>query len=251
MAERPARRVAHWWRTIRSHRLALIPRPPGPHVRSEVIGSDDPAPVDYHIWYYGTGVWKSTSWLGVRAFKSVSDMWNYQEIIVDLRPRLVVEFGTKYGGSALFFASVLDELGGDYRILTVDTVAGSIDDRAVRHPHIEVMTESSTAPATARRIAELKDSHPGPVFAILDSDHSADHVAAELALITPLLEAGDYLVVEDSNINGHPVLPEYGPGPFEAIERFLAANPDSYRRDDAREAKFGFTFAPGGFLIRR
>jgi len=236
---------------MRSHRLVLVPKPPGPHVRAEVIGSDDPAPTDYHVWYYGAGVWKSTSWLGVRTLKSVSDMWNYQEILTELKPRLVVEFGTAYGGSALFFASVLDGLGHDYRVLTVDTLRSRIDGQAIDHPNIEVLTASSTGPETATRLAELKELFPGPLFGILDSDHSARHVRAELDLITPLLKPHDYLVVEDSNLNGHPVMPDYGPGPFEAVEAFLADHPTAYRHDPAREAKFGFSFAPGGFLIRQ
>jgi cephalosporin hydroxylase len=236
---------------MRSHRVVLLPKPPGPHVRAEVIGGDDPAPTDYHIWYYGAGVWKSTSWLGVRTLKSVSDMWNYQEILTDLRPRLVIEFGTAYGGSALFFTSVLDGLGVDYQILTVDILRGRIDYQALDHPRIEVLTASSTSPEVAARITELKGLYPGPIFAILDSDHSASHVAGELAAITPLLAPHDYLVVEDSNVNGHPVLPDYGPGPFEAIEEFLAEHPGAYRQDESREAKFGFTFAPGGFLVRQ
>jgi cephalosporin hydroxylase len=251
LTDRIGQRFAHWWTTVRTHRLVMIPRPPGPHVRAEVIGGDDPAPTDYHVWYYGAGVWKSTSWLGVRTLKSVSDMWNYQEIITALRPRLLVEFGTAYGGSALFFAGVLDGLELDYRVLTVDTLRARIDPRAIAHPRIEVMTASSTDPATAARITELKAAFPGPVFAILDSDHSAAHVGAELELITPLLDSGDYLVVEDSNLNGHPVMPGYGPGPFEAVEAYLDAHPGSYRRDEGREAKFGFTFAPGGFLVRK
>lgn len=215
------------------------------------MGSDDPAPTDYHVWYYGAGVWKSTSWLGVRTLKSVSDMWNYQEILAELRPTLLVEFGTAYGGSALFFASVLEGLGRPYRVLTVDTLRSRIDQQTLDHPHIEIDTASSTDPAVAARIAELKDLFPGPVFAILDSDHSAAHVRAELDLITPLLAPGDYLVVEDSNLNGHPVMPDYGPGPFEAVAGFLADHPTAYRLDAAREAKFGFSFAPGGFLIRQ
>ena len=244
-------RDRHWWGTVRSHRLVLVPKPPGTHVRAEVIGSDDPAPTDYHVWYYGAGVWKSTSWLGVRTLKSVSDMWNYQEILAELQPTLLVEFGTAYGGSALFFASVLEGLGHPYRVLTVDTLRSRIDQQALDHPHIEVSTASSTDPATAARIAELKDRFPGPVFAILDSDHSAAHVGAELDLITPLLAPGDYLVVEDSNLNGHPVMPDYGPGPFEAVAGYLADHPGAYLSDTAREAKFGFSFAPGGFLIRQ
>ena len=210
---------------MRSHRLVLVPKPPGPHVRAEVIGSKDPAPTDYHLWYYGAGVWKSTSWLGVRTLKSVSDMWNYQEILAELRPRLVVEFGTAYGGSALFFASVLEGLELDYRVLTVDTLRTRIDDQTIDHPRIEVRTASSTDPGTADRISELKDLFPGPVFAILDSDHSAAHVRAELELITPLLMPGDYLVVEDSNLNGHPVMPDYGPGPFEAVAGLPGRSP--------------------------
>ena len=243
--------MRHWWTTAKSHRLVLVPRPPGEHIRAEVIGSNDPAPTDYHIWYYGSSVWKTTSWLGVRTFKSVSDMWNYQEILSERRPRLVVEFGTKYGGSALFFASVLDGLGLDYRILSVDTVGGVIDDHARRHSRIELLTGSSTSTETEARIRDLRQRFSGSVFAILDSDHSADHVEAELTMLTPLLEPGDYVIVEDSNLNGHPVMPDYGPGPYEAVERYLAAYPDRYVRDEAREQKFGFTFAPGGFLIRQ
>jgi cephalosporin hydroxylase len=130
-------------------------------------------------------------------------------------------------------------------------MAAPIDERARQHPRIELLTGSSVSDATRRRIHEVRDEFPGPVFAILDSDHAADHVEAELALLTPLLVSGDYVVVEDSNLNGHPVMPDYGPGPYEAVERYLAAHPGSYDRDEIRERKFGFTFAPGGFLIRR
>lgn len=210
----------------------------------------EPVTTGYHRWYYDTGVWEHTTWLGIRALKSVSDMWNYQEIIAELRPSLVVEFGTANGGAALFFAGVLAGLGGPRRVFTVDIDASNIDDGVLSHPAIEVFTSSSTEPAGAERIRELRSELPGPVFAILDSDHSRDHVYAELELLTPLLATGDYLVVEDANINGHPVLPGWGPGPFEAAADFLAAHPGSYRHDREREAKFGFTFATSGFLVR-
>ena len=75
-------------------------------------------------------------------------------------------------------------------------------------------------------------------------------VYAELESFTPALKPGDYLIVEDSNVNGHPVLPDWGPGPWEALEDYLEARPGVYRRDVDREEKFGWTFAPGGFLIR-
>ena len=73
---------------------------------------------------------------------------------------------------------------------------------------------------------------------------------AEMKLLRPLLSAGDYLLVEDSTVNGHPVLPGWGPGPYEAIEAYEREFPNDYTHDVDRENKFGFTFAPNGFLIR-
>jgi len=72
----------------------------------------------------------------------------------------------------------------------------------------------------------------------------------EMKLLRHVLARGDYLVVEDTNINGHPVLPGWGPGSYEAIEAYEHEFPDDYTHDVAREQKFGFTFAPRGFLIR-
>ena len=97
---------------------------------------------------------------------------------------------------------------------------------------------------TARRVAGLLPPQRGPLFMILDSDHSKAHVLRELEVLSPLLRRGDYLVVEDSCVNGHPVRPEFGPGPMEAIEEFLHAHPGLFLPDVEREAKFGYTAAP-------
>jgi cephalosporin hydroxylase len=72
-----------------------------------------------------------------------------------------------------------------------------------------------------------------------------------MKLLRPVLVSGDYMIVEDSSINGHPILPSFGPGPFEAVDEYFLQYPEDYRYDTAREAKFGFTFATRGFLIRR
>jgi cephalosporin hydroxylase len=77
-----------------------------------------------------------------------------------------------------------------------------------------------------------------------------DHVLAEMKLLRPLLSTGDYVIVEDSMLNGHPVLPMFGPGPYEAIEAYEREFPDDYTYDTEREEKFGWTQAPYGFLIR-
>jgi BMFP domain-containing protein YqiC len=85
-----------------------------------------------------------------------------------------------------------------------------------------------------------------PVLVILDSDHRKEHVEQELEIYATLIGPGDYIVVEDTNINGHPVLPKYGPGPHEAVEAFLDRHRE-FRRDRSRE-KFLLTFNPGGYL---
>ena len=205
---------------------------------------------EYHKWYYNTSVWKKTTWMGVDCWKSVADMWNYQEILFDLKPSLIVEFGTAHGGSALFFANMMRQIGEPFKVLSVDATHGLLEPAARRDPDISFVESRSTVPAVAEHIRRLNTEFPGKIFAILDSDHSMNHVLAEMKLLRPLLSAGDYLIVEDSMLNGHPNLPGWGPGPYEAIEAYEHEFPNDYTHDVARENKFGWTFAPNGFLIR-
>lgn len=210
----------------------------------------DDAPIAYHHWYYDRLTWRATAWLGVPVLKSVCDMWNYQEILTWMRPSLIVEFGTASGGSALFFATVMEKLREDYLVFTVDIDRGRVNEKVLAHERIEIFTASSTDEAVRCRISELRVMHPGPIFSVLDSDHSEAHVFAELELLQTVLVAGDYVVVEDTNLNGHPILPNYGPGPYEAVQRFLSTHPGQFWHDRVREAKFGFSFATNGFLVK-
>ena len=209
------------------------------------------APTRYEIWHYNSHLWADMTWMGVTTLKSASDMWNYQEILFALKPSLVVEFGTRFGGSALYFAAVMRQIGQRFKLLTVDIDADTVSAQTRQDPDVEVMTMSSTDPRVAERIAALRLEYPGPVFAILDSDHAKAHVLGEMKLLRPVLVKGDYMIVEDSNVNGHPVYPSHGPGPYEAIDDYFREFPDDYARDVKREKKFGFTWAPNGFLVRR
>ena len=215
-------------------------------------------PEFYHRWYYHWDVWRHVSFMGVYCAKNVSDLWNYQEIIWDLKPGLIVELGTYAGGSALYFAWLMRFLWqGIYRsvpyVLTIDCDRSHVDARVLIHPEIKVFDGDSASEETAREIrGHIQYCGPlhRPSFFILDSDHSKDHVLAELEMLRNVTRPGDYVVVEDSNINGHPVLPDFGPGPWEAIGEYEARHPGDYRHDTEREVKFGFTFAPRGYLIR-
>jgi cephalosporin hydroxylase len=199
----------------------------------------------FHRLYYGSPgrTWKNTRWLNVTAYKTPLDLWIYQELIVSLEPELIIETGTAHGGSALFLATVCDAVGAG-EILTID-----IEDRDGRptHDRVTYLTGSSTAPET---LAALRQRALGkaPVLVILDSDHSREHVLAELRCCADFVTPGSYLVVEDTNLNGHPVLPGYGPGPMEAVQDFLRERSD-FRPDEEQE-KFFLSFNPGGFLRR-
>lgn len=198
----------------------------------------------FHQLYYDQRerTWTNTKWLGVNVLKNPFDLWVYQELIYELKPDLVVECGTWTGGSALYFASMCD-LVGCGRVMTID-----LEDRGrPSHPRIEYVTGSTVAPTT---VSAVRAAARGArcVLVVLDSDHSCQHVLEEMRIYADVVTPGSYLVVEDGNINGHPVLPDFGPGPTEAIKQFLRERRD-FAVDESRE-KFFMTFNPRGYLRR-
>jgi cephalosporin hydroxylase len=200
----------------------------------------------FHELYYDgrEQTWGTTFWLGHRALKCPFDLWIYQEILYEVQPELIIETGTYLGGSALFLASICDLLGhGEVVTIDADRREG-----LPRHPRITYLTGSSTSRGVLGRVRE-RAKGKSPVMVILDSDHKQAHVSRELAAYAPLVTPGSYLVVEDTNINGHPVDSRHGPGPAEAVAEFLARN-EVFVRDASRE-KLLLTFNPGGYLKKR
>jgi cephalosporin hydroxylase len=200
----------------------------------------------FHRLFYDSGVetWSNTHWLGVPAQKCAFDLWVYQEILHELRPAAIVECGTAGGGSALFLASICDMLDQG-SVITIDIT--EYPDRP-EHPRITYLSGSSTDAQVFEQVERLVGGR-APVLVILDSNHERDHVLDELRLYGPLVSPGSYLIVEDSNVNGHPVVQAFGPGPSEAIADFLAET-DEFSVDATRE-KFFLTFNPGGYLRKR
>jgi cephalosporin hydroxylase len=201
----------------------------------------------FHELYYGrwlglVGDTINLSWFGHQLLKCPLDLWIYQELLVRTRPDFVVETGTYRGGSALYFAMLFDQLGHG-QVITVDLEA---QPNCPEHPRIKYVRGSSTDPAI---VSEIRQSvGGGRVMVILDSDHHADHVYGELLAYNPLVQVDDYLIVEDTNINGHPAYPNFGPGPMEAIDKFLSEN-DEFVIDQRCE-RFLMTLYPRGYLRR-
>jgi cephalosporin hydroxylase len=184
-----------------------------------------------------------TRWLGAPATKYPADLWTYQEIIAERRPGLIVETGTLHGGSALFLASICDLIDHG-RVISID-----LHERPGLpvHDRVEFVVGSSTDPEIVDNVRREAEAAEG-VLVILDSDHSRDHVLAELRAYAGMVGPGDYLVVEDTNVDGNPVLPDFGPGPTKAIEIFLGEHPE-FEIDASRE-KFLHSANPGGYLRR-
>jgi cephalosporin hydroxylase len=200
----------------------------------------------YSKWAHGSGL--STiqiSWLGYETLKCPLDLWIYQEIVTQQRPDFIVELGTRFGGSALFLASILDLIGSGI-VITVD-VDDTVAHRRPFHHRIIYKSGGTTDPLIVRDI-ESTISPGSRVLLILDSDHSRDHVLTEMRTYAHLVNVGGYMIVEDTNINGHPTYPEYGPGPFEAVETFLAER-DDFAIDHECE-RFLLTMNPNGYLKR-
>jgi cephalosporin hydroxylase len=187
--------------------------------------------------------WRNTYWLGHPILKCPLDLWLYQEILHQVRPDLILETGTAYGGSALFLASMCDLIGTG-RVVSIDAEARP---GLPVHPRVEYVVGSSVSEAVLGRIRAYA-AQASTVMVILDSDHARDHVVAELRAYAPLVTPGSFLIVEDTNLNGHPIAPDHGPGPMEALEQFLPDHPE-FAHDPATD-KFFLTFNPKGFLRR-
>jgi cephalosporin hydroxylase len=200
---------------------------------------------DFHRMYYDSKVFRRTFWRGVETQKCPLDLWIYQEIIHELRPDVIVETGTFSGGSAYYMASLFDILGKG-RVITVDLEP---QPNLPVHPRITYISGlSSTAPEAVGKVKAL--IAPGEVImVILDSDHSRDHVLDEMRIYADMVTPGQYMIVEDTNVNGHPALPEFGPGPMEALDTYLKEN-HAFEIDAGREKLF-MTFNPRGYLIKR
>ncbi len=213
--------------------------------RSILWFSRKPVITLFHLLYYEAAAktWNDTTWLGTYVEKNPMDLQIYQEIIYQTKPDWIIDVGTYKGGSALFFASICD-LMDHGRVITID-----IETRKglPRHKRIDYLLGSSVSPEIIKEIRSVIRPTDN-VLVSLDSNHRKEHVLEELRVYSHLVRVGNYLVLEDTNINGHPVYWEFGPGPMEALDDFLEENKD-FVSDRSRE-KFFLTFNPRGYLRR-
>lgn len=202
--------------------------------------------------FHEAHIWDNLQFLGVPVLKNPLDLWMVQDLIHRIRPDFIVETGTFRGGSALFWAHTLDGMGlRESRVLTVDIADYTL--AAAPQPlwrrYVDFYLGSSTGENVVRRIAERVQGKK--VIVMLDSNHEAAHVLAELKAYAPMVSRGSYLIVEDTHMDGVPTQPGFGPGPFAAATEFLRTGGGrDFERDFAPES-FGASFNPGGWLRRK
>ncbi len=202
--------------------------------------------------FHDLPIWDSLSFHNVRIIKNPLDLWMLQQIAYEVQPDFVIETGTWYGGSALYWAHTLNGMGRESaRVLTVDIQ--DLTQGAATHPlwkkYVEFSLGSSTDPAIVAKYAQRVKGWRTLVN--LDSGHSRQHVLNELRLYAPLVSLGSYIAVEDTHLDGVPTHPEQGPGPMAAVRQFLAeGGGKEFEQDFSREAMV-MTSYPGGWLRRK
>lgn len=203
------------------------------------------------------------SWLGRPIIQYPQDILAMQEIIWDVQPDLIIETGIAHGGSLIFSASMLElnaACGGpaDAFVLGIDIDIrehnrGEIESHPMSR-RIRMIEGSSIDPGVIQQVVAATECKQR-ILVCLDSNHTHDHVLAELEAYAPLTSVGSYCVVFDTVIEDLPTESTsdrpWGPGnnPKVAVEQFLLHN-DNFVPDTGIDQRLLISVAPGGYLRR-
>ncbi len=203
------------------------------------------------------------SWLGRPIIQYPQDIVAMQELIWAIQPDLVIETGIAHGGSLIFTASMLELVaacGGpaDAQVIGIDIDIRSHNRAAIEaHPmsrRIRMIEGSSIAPDVVAKVAETVSAKQR-VLVCLDSNHTHDHVLAELNAYASFVTVGSYCVVFDTVIENLPAEASadrpWGPGDnaMTAAKTFVASHPE-FEVDRQIDNKLLITVAPSGYLKR-
>lgn len=198
------------------------------------------------------------SWLGRPMIQLPMDTIAMQELIWNVQPDLVIETGVAHGGSVVMSASML-QLIGHGEVVGIDIDIRAHNRAAIEnHPmasRIRLIEGSSTDPAVVAQVRQLA-AGKSKVLVFLDSNHTHEHVLAELEAYAPMVSVGSYVVVFDTFVEDLPDDYEWtdrpwgkGNNPRTAVWEWLKSH-DNFVIDKSIEDKLLVTSAPDGFLQR-
>lgn len=213
------------------------------------------------------------SWMSRPIIQYPQDIVAMQELIWQIRPDLIIETGIAHGGSLIFSASMLalldmcdaieagesiDPRQSKRKILGIDIDIRAHNRTAIEaHPmasRIQMIQGSSIAPEIIEQVRQIAACHQR-ILVCLDSNHTHEHVLAELQAYASLTSVGSYCVVFDTIVEDMPkeVFPDrpWGPGnnPKTAVWEYLKTHPE-FQIDTSIQHKLLITVAPDGFLKR-
>ena len=196
------------------------------------------------------------TWLGRPMIQIPQDIIAMQEIIWEVKPDLIIETGIAHGGSLIFYASILELLGGKGRVLGIDIDIREHNRVEIeKHPMFKRITMIQGSSIDEDIVQQAYDfaGDKKHILVALDSNHTHNHVLKELQLYSPLVTKGSYLVVFDTIIEDMPEgsFPDRpwdkGNNPKTAVWEFLKTN-DCFEIDRGIENKLLITVAPDGYL---
>ena len=199
------------------------------------------------------------SWMGRPIIAYPQDMIGMQEIIWDIKPDLIIETGIAHGGSLVYYASLLDLIGGDGLVLGIDIDIRKHNKKLIEghsmFKRIRMIEGDSTSEIVANQVYQIAKSKKR-VLVCLDSNHVHDHVLKELKIYANLTSLGSYCVVFDTIVEDLPndYMPEsrpWNPGnnPKTAVLEFLKTN-SNFEIDKSIDNKLLISVAPSGYLKR-
>jgi cephalosporin hydroxylase len=199
------------------------------------------------------------TWLGRPIIQYPQDMIALQEIIWNTKPDLIIETGIAHGGSLIFSASILQLLGNNGQVLGIDIDIREHNKIAIEQhsmsKHITMFQGSSIDREIVKNVHEFAKGKER-VMVILDSNHSHEHVMAELESYSGLVSKNCYLVVFDTGVEDFPADYNWngrpwgkGNNPKTAVWEFLKGNTD-FEIDSSIHNKLAVTVAPDGYLKR-
>jgi cephalosporin hydroxylase len=181
---------------------------------------------------------KDIRYKGIQTMKMPTDMTLYHNVIWENKPQVIVEIGTAFGGSSLFFQDQLDLVGEGGRVITID-----VQNRVAKHdPRITYLMGDAKADAMVAQVKELTAGKT--VMVIVDGDHRRVQVKWELKKYSQIVTAGQYLVVEDCFARDGDL---YQPG--QARDWFLSVDKNFIQTN--LDHKFLVGMCIGGWLRRK
>mgnify|MGYP001559593672 CR=1 FL=1 len=206
------------------------------------------------------GWYNQTEWFGEPTLNPAQDMFARQEIIYKTKPDYIIELGVAWGGSLLFYSTMMEIVGGK-KIIGVDIyIPPDLVERINSHKklsrRITLINGSSTEETTINKIKRIIGDNQ-KLLVICDSNHTHDHVLSELRLYSDLVGKGYYMICDDTfveQVKGESRINTnrpWGPGnnPETARRAFMNEN-KNFEIDKILENKLLISCNANGYLRR-